>query len=420
MKSKFQGFYDIPLLAKWKAIFIVYGVDFSERSLFNNIPNLSNFKTKYCITQPVAIKKRVFDISEDKSLIPSEVIISHDKEVSLVKLRYNPDSPIQLIYDDGIFLLREKETGFEPPIQIRLVEKLKYMDNTISIRDHSYKMSDFIEIVGMDRISILTFDGCWNWNTHKPCTFCDLHPKREQWQSARPTLNHLPDFMGDAEKWWDSSREVYIEGIKKTLQFILEHEKITPHKHLVFMAGNMKHDKHVWDFTSDIIFNINAIIPIRKFDTYVNISPHHNVSQLVQIQEAGVKWVQYNMEVAGEEAYTKICPGKMKYSLLIEKYMEAVSVFGFGNIRSNFVLGLQPVESLIEGVRNLAELGVVPDYSIFQPKRGTKAQYLPIPSLQEIFTFNERLLEIYQRHHFTPIYCNMSSRSSIVNESMSA
>ncbi len=182
------------------------------------------------------------------------------------------------------------------------------------------------------------------------------------------------------------------------------------------MAGNLSDEKSVWDFTYDIMHTLNQAIPLSRFDTYLNICPHDNMEQLHAAKETGVKWVQYNMEVAGEKDYTKICPGKTPYHVLLNKYREAVDVFGFGKVRSNFVLGLQPVYVLIDGVRELSELGVVPDYSIFQPKRGTKAEFMPIPSLNEIFAFNEALMAIYRKHNFDPIYCNMSSRSSIINE----
>ena len=49
----------------------------------------------------------------------------------------------------------------------------------------------------------------------------------------------------------------------------------------------------------------------------------------------------------------------------------AVPIFGRGNVRSNFVLGAQPVEELLDGVRELAEYGIASDYSVFVPKPGT-------------------------------------------------
>ena len=151
-------------------------------------------------------------------------------------------------------------------------------------------------------------------------------------------------------------------------------------------------------------------------DSYLNAPPHSKQTDLISIRECGIKQIQYNMEVYGYKKYTEICPGKTDYHELIKKYMEAVDVFGRGNVRSNFVLGIQPIDELIEGVEILASIGVVSDYSIFQPKRGTKFGSMLPPSIDTVVEFTKYLADVYSRHSFKPIYCSLSSRSSIINE----
>ena len=56
------------------------------------------------------------------------------------------------------------------------------------------KVKDFIQIVGMNRLSIIPYDGCIHWNKKKPCKFCDANPKKEGYSSPVPTLNTLNDF----------------------------------------------------------------------------------------------------------------------------------------------------------------------------------------------------------------------------------
>ena len=36
------------------------------------------------------------------------------------------------------------------------------------------KGSDYVDLVGLDRISVLFFDGCFNWISGKPCKFCQV------------------------------------------------------------------------------------------------------------------------------------------------------------------------------------------------------------------------------------------------------
>ena len=110
------------------------------------------------------------------------------------------------------------------------------------------------------------------------------------------------------------------------------------------------------------------------------------------------------------------CPGKTKYNEFVEKLKEAVEIMGPGNVRSNFVLGLQNIDELLKEIEELAKAGIVADYSIFQPKKGTEYYNKKAPSFEEVRYFTERLVEIYIKYGFKPIYCSKSSRSSIVNE----
>ena len=96
--------------------------------------------------------------------------------------------------------------------------------------------------------------------------------------------------------------------------------------------------------------------------------------------------------------------------------IEAVSVFGFGNVRSNFVFGLQDKEQMLEEIKRLADKGIVADYSIFQPKNNTPFQHRPSPDFEDVLDFSNQLVDIYLKYHFKPIFCSLSSRSSIINE----
>ena len=106
----------------------------------------------------------------------------------------------------------------------------------------------------------------------------------------------------------------------------------------------------------------------------------------------------------------------MKYNSFIQKLKEAVQIMGKGNVRTNFVLGLQDVEELLIEIEKLAKDGVVADYSIFQPKPNTEYYNKLAPSFEQVKYFTERLVEIYIKYNFKPIYCSISSRSSIINE----
>ena len=78
-----------------------------------------------------------------------------------------------------------------------------------------------------------------------------------------------------------------------------------------------------------------------------------------------------------------------------DKYMEmlqyATQLWGkTGDVRTAFIVGLEPAESLLEGVEEICRIGVAPILSVFRPIPGTDGENLTPPS-------NELLLDIYQK-----------------------
>jgi len=182
------------------------------------------------------------------------------------------------------------------------------------------------------------------------------------------------------------------------------------------MSGNLPQPQKVWNNALEVVDTLNNVKGVDSFDNYLNICPHPSLDLLRKAKDKGINQVQYNLEVIGQDVFAQMCPGKMEYNTFTAKLEEAVEVMGFGNVRSNFVLGIQPVEDLLKGVGELADKGVVADYSIFQPKRATALANHPAPSMDTIVHFTKELANIYREHSFHGIYCNLSSRSSIINE----
>jgi len=418
--SEILGKYtDLPYLARWKALITEHGVDFENPQLFNGLENIESYKTKRRVLKPVARDLRVFDESNDSSLIPSEVVIRDGQDASIVKLGYKPNSPIQIGLDEERrVILKEKDTQKEIPLEVDLVKRREYQCIRVpeEIDPNTPRLSDFIDIVGLDRVSVMIFDGCWNWNSGKPCRFCDYNPKRRDRVGAKPSTNTIGEFGGDLDLWWSQQRDRYLAGMEYSFRYLLENEEITPHQHLLIMSGNLPIPRKIWDNAIEVIGTLNKVRGVGSFDNYLNICPHPTLELLGKAKELGIRQVQYNLEVVGPDVFAQMCPGKMEYSSFRAKLEEAVSVMGFGNVRSNFVLGIQPVEQLLEGVKELAQKGVVADYSIFQPKRATPMANCSAPSMDTIVHFTRELAKIYKEHGFHGIYCSLSSRSSIINE----
>ena len=398
-----------------KSDILEYGVNFTPYNMFTAYKDVNNFKTKKIKKTPKIIDSEVYDTSTDQNLIPSEILLQSEGKTSIVKLRYNPNSIINIKIEEDKLKL-EKNNKAIKNIEAKMIKKYKVLNYETNFKNdnHIAKIREFVDIVGLDRIAILFFDGCYNWNCGKPCKFCDLHPREKNDYSLRPNVNDLKKHK-NVEEWWNCSKEQYMEGIKYSFNKILDEIEFE-HKHLLLMSGNLPTLEDVWKIAEEVIENMAQYVDFNDFDTYLNISPHDNIERLKKIKKLGINQVQYNLEIANKSLFEFTCPGKLKYENFKEKLKEAVKIMGRGNVRTNFVLGLQEIEELLQEIEELAKEGVVADYSIFQPKPNTEYYNKEAPSFEKVKYFSERLVEIYIKYGFKPIYCSNSSRSSIINE----
>ncbi len=108
---------------------------------------------------------------------------------------------------------------------------------------------------------------------------------------------------------------------------------------------------------------------------------------MVQLKEAGVTEVTFNIEVFDRTLARKYMPGKG--SVPIKTYLtalkNAVDIWGdTGNVRSIFIVGLEPKDSLLAGIEAVCKIGVSPILSLFKPISGTPLDYLLPPSDNEL------------------------------------
>ena len=426
-KDGLEGKYnDLPVLAKWKALVLEYGIDLEEDATFSRFPGVENFKTKRRIKDPTVDHFRFKDIATDNFLIASELILTDkiSEKQTLVKVAYKPDSPLVATMQNETLHLYERNTHKVIPVGVDIVKNRAYSKIRIPVEIDSKqpRLEDFVQVVGMDRIGVLAYEGCWHWITSKPCQFCDANPKREGDVSAMPTLNTLKDFMFDQDEWWNRLGPSYLKGIEYAFKYVLENEQIEPHRHLQLMAGNMIFTEKVWEISRQIAQVLNSVEPISNLDSYLNISaPKTDVER--QLREAkermGFNQIAFNLEVWGKDRFAEACPGKASsigFGNMVTALEVAVPIFGKGNVRSNFVLGAQPISELVEGVQILANKGIVADYSVFVPKRGTGWEHKEQPAMEDVVDFTRQLVEVYQQYDFKSIYCGLSSRSNIVAE----
>lgn len=122
------------------------------------------------------------------------------------------------------------------------------------------------------------------------------------------------------------------------------------------------------------------------------LPPQH----LPAIKEAGGDGACFNLEIWDREVWRRVCPGKAKFlgrKMWEESLVEAVQVFGTGNVFSALVIGAEmaldealadpdaALRSNLEGARWLLSHGIHPILSLFWPFAGTDLEKASGPDL---------------------------------------
>ena len=398
-------------LTTLKVKILEQGVFFTPLDTFTRHHTKDNFRCKTIFKKPVSDGKRVFDMSTNNELIPSEIVLTNNGNESIVKCRYNPDSSIELKLNEATNTIDLYMDGTKCQTFAQFVYDIEALKLKI---DDTHTVGDYIDVVGLDRIALLLFEGCHNWICGKQCKFCDLHPKRVDEKVIKPTLNNLYLYP-DVDTWWNEQKTEFISNTAKALKMLMENHTFK-HNHLFIMAGNLDSSEKVWQYLLEFVDGLNKEVDLTQFDSIVNVCPHDSLANLQALKDMGIKQVQYNLEIANKEIFEFSCPGKIAYEDFVAKMYEAVTIMGPNNVRSNFVLGLQDIAELLREADTFAAAGIITDYSVFQPKKHTPYQDKPAPSMEQVIDFTDKLADIYIKYEQSPIFCSLSSRSSIMNE----
>ena len=110
------------------------------------------------------------------------------------------------------------------------------------------------------------------------------------------------------------------------------------------------------------------------------------------------------MELYDRTLALRYMPGKGRISR--ERYLNALSwaaecVGKMGAVRCSFIAGLEPMESLLEGVEAVCRLGAAPILSPFRPVPFTDMQDVVPPSNEWFLELTQRAEEICRHYSLT-------------------
>jgi len=135
----------------------------------------------------------------------------------------------------------------------------------------------------------------------------------------------------------------------------------------------------------------------------VMLMPRDGKGLIDRMVDAGASGFSINIEVFDRPTALALCPNKEHvgldgYAEFIAHAVKRTGGPGTGRVRSLLLVGLEPPESTLEGVRFLAELGCDPVLSPFRPAEGTELASTPPASANLMEQIYLEGREIAERH----------------------
>lgn len=138
------------------------------------------------------------------------------------------------------------------------------------------------------------------------------------------------------------------------------------------------------------------------------ITPPADLSLIDEYFSLGATSIACSIEVWDEERAAVITPGKVKFTGR-QRHLDALEYiaehYGPNKAFSNFIIGLESLETLTEGATYLAERGIIPTASTWMPQGAPCMGSMKAPGLEYYRAVKELFAELYQRYHLEPAEC---------------
>jgi hypothetical protein len=122
----------------------------------------------------------------------------------------------------------------------------------------------------------------------------------------------------------------------------------------------------------------------------------------------GVSKIACSLEVWDEGLAAAVTPGKIAFTTRPRhlKALEYIAAkYGPGRAFSNFVVGIEPFESLKQGAKYLAERGIIPTASIWMPMGRPVNDSMTPPDIAYYRQVKELFAGLYKRYSLESSEC---------------
>lgn len=278
------------------------------------------------------------------TLLPDDFLLP---DGTVVQFRKNSGSPFNVAREGEDLVL--KKAG-EPICNVNWIARPAFYG---SQTEHHNSMVKIGQVGGEDCLFFCYQNYCRHFSRDEQCLFCNLVSTSSTYDSVMKKK--------DTEDIGEVAAAAFAEGMVN---------------HVLLTGGCFSHQKEL-ELVGDILGSIRDRTGMERVPGTILPSPARNADEIKRYYETGIQAIGFSMEIWDERLYQAICPGKSS-STSHEEFVcsidSAVRVFGEGNVYGVFVMGLEPGETFLEGVRAITGLGanVVP--FVWSPNPGSKLE----------------------------------------------
>jgi len=294
------------------------------------------------------------------------VIVVGDQE-SQYAIQYNNDK--YQLFDKNNLLIENLVFDKRPNYY-----SLKTSDGT--------SMATVAQNYGYNHLFVAYSNECSLKDKGKDCLFCNINATKDLYAEFQNIKWKTAKQIGEtvAAGYKEGNNKVTISG-----GFIPERREVD---YYIDVAEAIKEYTGLEDFNGTA--TVGAPLDFNVFDKY---------------KEAGYRTVAVNLEVWDENLFKTICPGKSEDCGGRENWIKALeyasNVFGKFKVRSTFVAGLEPKNSLLEGVEYLVSKGVIAIPSQWNVNVGSALEGHRTPKAEWHFDVAEKTVAIYRKYGVT-------------------
>ncbi len=292
-------------------------------------------------------------------------------------LRWDRNSPVSLAYEDGQYNLYDRGAIS--------IEKVRFTRRPAYYKLHTSDGTAMRTIAvdyGYGALIVAYSNECSLKDKGLDCLFCNINATKAAYGEAQGIGWKTPRQVG----------ETIAAGYKEGFD------------HMTVTGGFIAERREV-EYYLDIAEAVREHTGLEDFNGTATIGAPLDFSVFEKYKAAGYRTIATNLEVWNEKLFGIICPGKSQLCGGRQNWLNALDeelrVFGRHRVRTAFVCGLEPKESLLEGIETLLEKGAVVEANQWYASIGSPLEGHRTPTQDWHWDVSEKTAALYKKYGFT-------------------